>query len=150
MKKEKEKNLEEYIEILELEKKQKKDAKAQVLTDLATKDKDASEIIRENSVNLKRSSARIKSKIENPDSAYNADDYDYNMFDEDLDELGKNIDPFENAYKEIEYVNVKNNYIDNNPNIKKAFIYNAGYTTDIHYKYMLDSAFDGIDMQKPT
>ncbi|OLY83235.1 RNA polymerase II transcription factor B subunit 3 [Smittium mucronatum] len=152
VKKEKEKSLEEYVETLELEKKQKRDAKAQVLFDLATKDKDASEIIKESNISLKRSSARIKAKIENPEHLHTSGDIDYDndLFEEDDETLDRKVDPFEDSYKPVAYVNVKKSYIDNNSNIKNAFLYNGGFTNSTHYKYLLDSAFSGIDVPKPT
>ncbi|PVU95423.1 hypothetical protein BB559_002741 [Furculomyces boomerangus] len=143
--KEKDKNLEEYLEMIESEEKAKEDAKTDLITKLATSDKDAKEIIKENLITLKRSSMRQKSKNSQPGGYYSRPQY-LDGLEESEDEEDVPINPFEDSYADIGNFTLKPSYVENNQIVKKALNPSGGFVQSMHYRYMLEAAFNGVDI----
>ncbi|KAJ1663480.1 TFIIH/NER complex subunit [Coemansia sp. RSA 1813] len=137
---------EDLTKQIEEERREKKEAKDKLINALATSDKDAKDIVRENMIQLKKSSmssrkAVHKSRLDIEALLGNADD----DFDDDVEEeedYGQ-FDPAESPYRPMD-IDLKSRYDDPNPAFRQGSLTAAGMTREIHQRYVLEGAMAGL------
>ncbi|KAJ1725670.1 TFIIH/NER complex subunit [Coemansia erecta] len=141
---------EEYLRQLEDEKREKVEAKNNIINALATSDKSAKEILKARAVQLKKSSlsnrnAGRKAQLELEALLKSATEGFYDDDDDiDIEEIDDGpFDPAESPYEPV-VVKLREKYDDPTPAFRQGNLAAAGVTREMHQRYLIEGAMAGL------